>query len=215
VKPLYTVSEAARFLAVPAPTLGASVRGGPGSPAIVASLGRVGRGAEIPFVGLVEAMVGAAFRRSGVSMQHIRRALGVLRAQVGIEHALASRALYTDGAAILYDYATRTDDEQMLAVVLTGQRVFAEIIRDCLSRITYAADGWAERVVLPITTEPTVEVDPRRAFGQPVFIRGGARMEDVIDRFRAGEALADVVKDFDLHVADVEAVIRASLAPAA
>src|ERR1700680_773651 len=94
-KPLYTGSEAARFLDVPAPTLGTWVRGRAGSPPIVASLGRVGRAAEIPFVGLVEGMVGAAFRRSGVSMQHIRRALGVLREQVGVEHVLASRALYT------------------------------------------------------------------------------------------------------------------------
>ena len=40
-------------------------------------------------------------------------------------------------------------------------------------------------------------------------------MEGMVDRFRAGEALADVVKDFDLRVADVEVVIRASLTPAA
>jgi uncharacterized protein (DUF433 family) len=93
--------------------------------------------------------------------------------------------------------------------------VFTEVITAYLKRITYATDGWAERLVLPITAEAVVEVDPRRAFGQPLFIRGGARMEDVIDRFRAGEPLVDVVKDFDLRFEDVEAVIRASLAPAA
>jgi uncharacterized protein (DUF433 family) len=213
--PLYTVSEAARFLDVPPATFGTWVRGRGTAPPIVTSLRHTGRSADIPFVGLVEGLVAAAFRRSGVSMQHIRAALAVLREGVGLEHALASRALYTDGAAILYDYATASDDEQMLAVVLTGQRVFTEVITAYLKRITYATDGWAERLVLPITAEAVVEVDPRRAFGQPLFIRGGARMEDVIDRFRAGEPLVDVVKDFDLRFEDVEAVIRASLAPAA
>ena len=212
--PLYTVAEAARFLDVPDSTLGSWVRGGAGRP-IVTSLGAPRGHADIPFVGLVEAMVAVAFRRAGVSMQHIRKALALLQREVGVEHALASKRLYTDGASILYDYAKRGRDTGFLTVVLTGQGVFTPVIRDYLKRITYGADSWAARLVLPITAEPLLEVDPRRAFGQPLFIRGGARMEDVIDRFRAGESLVDVAKDFDLRVEDVEAVIRASLAPAA
>lgn len=212
--PMYTVAEAAQFLSVPDSTLGTWVRGGTGRP-IVTSLGGPRRHADIPFVGLVEAMVATAFRRAGVSMQHIRKALTVLQREVGLTHALASRRLYTDGASTLYDYAKRRRDADFLTVVLTGQGVFADVIREHLELITYARDGFADRMVLPITSRPIVEVDPRRAFGQPLFIRGGARMEDVVDRFRAGEPLADVAKDFDLRLEDVEAVIRASLAPAA
>jgi uncharacterized protein (DUF433 family) len=40
-------------------------------------------------------------------------------------------------------------------------------------------------------------------------------MEDVLDRFRAGEPLASVARDFDLDHQDVEDVIRAALPPAA
>jgi uncharacterized protein (DUF433 family) len=170
---------------------------------------------RIPFVGLAEGMVAAAFRKSGVSMQHIRRSLQVLQQELGVEHALASGRLYTDGSAILYDYATKHGDEEILTVVLTGQRVFSDVIRDYLQRITYAQDNWAERMVLPITRRHVVEVDPRRAFGQPVFVRGGARMEDALDRFRADEPLASVARDFDLDHQDVEDVIRAALPPAA
>jgi uncharacterized protein (DUF433 family) len=213
--PLYTIGEAARFLEVPTSTLASWVRGQGSSDPIVTSLGRTGREAEIPFVGLVEGLVAAAFRRAGVSMQHIRRALGVLAREVGVEHALASQALYTDGARILYDYATAESNDKVLTVVLSGQRVFAQAIEDYLRLITYGPDEWAERMVLPITVKPMVEVDPHRAFGQPVFIRGGARMEDVIDRFRAGEPLVSVAADFGLRTDDIEAVIRASLAPAA
>lgn len=148
-------------------------------------------------------------------MRHIRHSLTVLENEIGIEHALASRKLDTDGASILYDYATAENDDEVLTEVLSGQRVFHDVIRGYLERITYAKDDWAERLVLPITERTVIECDPSRGFGRPLFIIGGAPMDDVLDRFRAGEPLKDVVKDFDLHPEDVEDVIRASLPHAA
>ena len=106
-------------------------------------------------------------------------------------------------------------DEDLLTVVVTGGRVFTKVILDYLQRITYADDGWADRLVLPITKRPIVECDPRRGFGRPLFISGGAPMDDVLDRFRAGEPISAVANDFDLHPEDVEDVIRASLPHAA
>jgi hypothetical protein len=40
-------------------------------------------------------------------------------------------------------------------------------------------------------------------------------MEDVLDRFRAGEPLASVAMDFELESQDLENVIRAALPPVA
>lgn len=217
--PLYTIEEAARFLAVPTSTFrnwsqGYEVRP-PGRPKVqgepiltIHPMG--GKQPRVPFVGLVEGMVAAAFRKAGVSMQHIRRALHVLQDELGLEHALASKKLYTDGSKILYDYATKHGPEDLLTVVVGGQRVFTPVIQGYLRRITYAKDTWAERLVLPITTRDVVEVDPRRSFGQPIFIRGGVRIEDALDRFLAGESLTDVAADFGLEVSDVEDVIRAT-----
>jgi uncharacterized protein (DUF433 family) len=222
--PLYTLTEAARFLGVPPTTFAtwahgyerhpkgrAVVKGGP----ILTAVKTPRLHPEIPFVGLVEGMVAAAFRRAGVSMQHMRRALAVLEKEIGVQHALASQKLFTDGASILFDYASAEGDEEILTVVVTGQRVFHDEIRDYLERITYGVDDWAERMVLPITERPVVECDPKRGFGQPLFIVGGAPMDDVLDRFRAGEPFTDVAKDFDLRPEDVEDVIRASLPQAA
>lgn len=171
--------------------------------------------ATIPFVGLVEGMVAAAFRHAGVSMQHIRRSLRALEAQMGLDHALASKRLYTDGAAILYDYAREHDEEQVLAVVVTGQRVFTQVIEQYLKRITYDQAGWARLLVLPITPRDLIVADPTRAFGRPIFAKGGAPMEEVLNRFRAGEPLVSVAGDFDLAPEDVEDVIRAALPQAA
>lgn len=171
----------------------------------------------IPFVGLAEGMVLAAFRRGGVSLQHIRAAVTILEREIGIEHALASKRLYTDGAIILFDYAGAGHDVELagLTEVVSQQRVFAPVVREYLKRIEYGKDGWAAKLVSPATPRPIVVVDPARSFGQPIFIHGAGRVEDVVDRWRAGDALADVAEDFGVPTEDVEDVLRASLPLAA
>lgn len=222
--PLYTVAEAARFLGVPPTTFSNWARGytatfpdrNPviGQP-IVTAIAADRYYPAVPFVGLTEAMIVAAFRSAGVSLQHIRKAVSVLEREIGIEHALASKRLFTDGASILYDYAERDDEGELLTHVVTQQRVFAEVVRDYLRRITYGQDGWPVRLVSPITSRDIVVVDPKRSFGQPIFIRGGIRVEDVLDRIRADERLQEVAEDMGVPLEDVEAVLSAELRRAA
>ncbi len=223
---LFTVAEAARFLGVPTTTFATWAKGyvrrPPSRPAVIGAPIVTSFAAEhgypsIPFVGLAEAMVLAAFRHGGVSLQHIRRAVAIIEREVGLEHALASQRLYTDGAVILYDYAEAEQDEQLggLTEVVSRQRVFAPVVEEYLKRIEYGKDGWAVRVVSPATTRPVVLVDPKRSFGQPIFIRGGVRVEDVLDRWRAGESLAEVSDDFGVLGEDVEDILRVSLPAAA
>lgn len=224
--PLYTTAEAARFLGVPTSTLStwakgyerrppgrAAVRGAP----IITSVHAPRNYPSIPFIGLGEGMVLAAFRKGGVSLQHIRRAVSILENEIGIEHALASRKVYTDGAVILYDYADAAGEEELagLTEVVKQQRVFAPIVRDYLKRIEYAPDGWAALLVSPATSRPIVVADPRRAFGQPIFMHGASRVEDVIDRWKAGDRLADVAEDFGVPTEDVEDILRVAVPAAA
>ncbi len=171
----------------------------------------------MPFIGFAEAYVLAAFRRAGVPMQRIRPAVEALSDGIGVEHALASKRLYTDGAEVLYDYATSEHDAELrgLTVVRTGQRQFAEIVRDYLKRITYGGDGWASQVRLPAYRQAQVIVDPRRAFGLPLLVHGGARVEDLVDRFVAGDTLADIADDFGVPEPEVEDVVRVATRAAA
>lgn len=169
---------------------------------------------SVPFVGLADGMVLAVFRRAGVSMQHIRRAVEVLEREITLEHALASKRLFTDGAVILYDYAERDVELSGLTEVVSRQQVFAPVVAEYLKRIEYAGDGWAARVVSPATPRPIFVADPLRSFGQPIFLDGAARVEDVVDRWRAGDPLTEVTADFGVAVEDVEDVLLVAL-PAA
>ena len=142
----------------------------------------------------------------------MRPALEVLISEIGVEHALASRRLYTDGAEILFDYGSRCSDTEVrraamqLVVVRNRQRVFVEVITDYLERIDYATDGFAELIRVPPFGEGEIVVDPHRSSGAPIFACGGARVVDALDLFRAGESPKTVSEEFGMpeeHLWDV------------
>jgi len=213
-RPLYTFAQAARFVGMHQATLATWTRpprrrqivssGGRGHAAVVTALPpQSGDLRRIPFIGLVEATVVEAFRRTGLSLQRIRRALTVLAEQGELEHALASEHLFSDGADLLYDYAARNEELQIRLLTLTevssGQRVFHEVILDYLSRIEFT-DGWATGLVLPVTERPLLRVVPDVAGGTPLFMEGGAPLSAVRSRFAAGEPVESIADDFEVPV---------------
>lgn len=222
--PLYTIAEAARIIDVPVSTLSTWARGyvrrPPNRPVvrgkrIITYLDAYGpRRPSIPFVGLTEATVLAAIRKSGVPMQRIRPALRELEKGLGIHHALASRKLYTDGAELLYDYSERHPDVEAaraareLVVIRSGQCVFAKVIEEYLRGFRYARDGYVELFRVPIYREAEVVVDPTRSSGAPIFARGGCRVEDVLQRFQAGESLKKLTAEFGVPASHLEDAVR-------
>lgn len=221
--PLYTVTEAARYLDVPASTLASWAKGyrraGKGRPEVTGSpvlttVPSPGRGPVIPFVGLAEGLVLTAMRCAGVPLQRIRPALARLDDELGLQHALASRRLYTDGAEVLYDYGETGEDEDAaraareLVVVRSDQRVFNEVVEAYLRRLEFADDGYVQLIRLPAYEVAEVVVDPARGFGQPIFARGGARLEDALALFRAGEPLDVVAEEYGVPRAQLEDAVR-------
>jgi uncharacterized protein (DUF433 family) len=220
--PLYSVTEAALHIDVPVSTFrswthgyarrGRRQRTVTAEP-IVTTLPR-DAGVSVPFVGLAEAHALAAVRRSGVPLQRIRPALQRLHDELGIEHVLASRSLYTDGAEVLDDFAESQGDTpearsaRDLVVVRNDQRVFNEIIDDYLRRIEFASDGWAQCIHLPKYRTADVVVDPRRSFGLPIFARGGVRLETILAAFKAGADIDDLTDEFGVPRDDLLSVLR-------
>ena len=72
--------------------------------------------------------------------QRTRLAVKKLNDELGLDHALASRRVYTDGAELIFDYASSSDDAELLTVVRTGQEPRRRDPR-CLKRSTYGDDG--------------------------------------------------------------------------
>lgn len=222
--PLYTVAEAARIVDVPASTLATWAKGYVrerprkarvvGAAVITYLQPERHLAPSIPFVGLAEALVLAAVRRSGVPMQRVRPALAELERTIGMEHALASKKLYTDGAELLFDYGKGSSDVDVsravreLVVVRSGQRVFSEVIDAYLRRIEYGADGYASLIHVPTYERAAVVVDPTRAFGAPIFERGAARLDDVLQRFWSGDSIEELSQEFGVPADHLEDAVR-------
>ncbi|MCV7193114.1 DUF433 domain-containing protein [Mycolicibacterium brumae] len=218
--PLYTLTDASRYLLVPRSTLETWARGyerhptarpvHSGPPIITAFARSDTRGsAELPFVGIAEAYVLSAFRRAGVPMQRIRPSIDWLIKNVG-PHALASRDLFTDGVEVLWQFAERqgpnsTDGKvvQHLIAPRLGQYVFKDIVQHYLQNIRFDMDEYASSIRLPQYGDAEVVLDPYRGFGHPIFSGSGVKVEDAVGRLRAGETIESVAEDFDIPEGDL------------
>lgn len=201
--PLYTQSEAAGMLGMPQSTFnhwasGYKTTSGNDKPGFI-TIERKGRGYTVPFIGLAEAWIVRAFTRAGVPVARIRPALEKLRTDIGIEHALASDRLKTDGAEILWDLRQKDAafDDNRLVVVRNGQATFGEIVREHLRHVDYR-DGFIGQVRIPRADGADYTVDPEINYGQPTLTEYGIRVDDILDRVLAGESIEDVATDFDL-----------------
>ncbi|MGX7678166.1 DUF433 domain-containing protein [Jatrophihabitans sp. DSM 45814] len=226
--PLYSVAEASRYLGVSDSTFRSwakgykrrsSDRNEVQGDAIVTTIAGQAKGDPvIPFVGLAEGLVLAGIRRSGVPLQRVRPALDRLKDEFGLDYVLASKRLYTDGAEVLYDFGQDSEDSaavMRLVVVRNGQHVFTDIVQQYLKRIDFASDGYAEAIRLPSYESAEVVVTPKRGFGQPTFERGGARLEDVLGAFWAGESLRTVAHEYGIPEAQLEDALRVASRAAA
>jgi uncharacterized protein (DUF433 family) len=201
--PLYTQGEAAGMLGMPQSTFnhwasGYKTTSGNQKSSFI-TVERPGRGYTVPFIGLAEAWIVRAFTRAGVPVARIRPALEQLRTQIGIDHALASDRLKTDGAEILWDLRRRDGafDDNRLVVVRNGQATFGEIVREHLKHVEYR-DGFIGQLRIPRAYGADLTVDPEINFGQPTLTEYGIRVDDILDRIAAGETMEEVAADYDL-----------------
>jgi uncharacterized protein (DUF433 family) len=70
-------------------------------------------------------------------------------------------------------------------------------------------------VRLPTYQRAEVVVDLRVAFGLPLLVNGGAHVEDLVDRFQAGDSVGEIAADFSVPPHEVEDVIRVATRAAA
>jgi uncharacterized protein (DUF433 family) len=222
--PLYSVSEASRYLRLPRQTLvnwadGYSTVGEArvvGAPLVTAIASKGERNQpRLPFIGIAEAYVLNVFRRAGVPLQRIRPSLDVLKDELG-PHALASNRLFTDGAEVLWNlgaYAPEGTPEQISAMKLlvprSGQYVFNEVVAQYLKRIAFS-DGYARLIRLENYGEAEVVLDPDRGYGHPIFAKAGVTVDNVLGAIRAGDSLEDTAEDYGLPVAELRDALSLS-----
>lgn len=215
-QPLFTISEAAKYLGLSYTTLHSWVRPESGRP-LVYSFPKEGNYASIPFVGFAEAFVLATAKRHGLKPLRVRRGIEAIRKDVGVEYALATKRLYMDKVEILLAYAQNPDPNhpEDLTVARNKQLTMVETVKNELQLIDYGRDDIAQTIQLPLFKKTKVIVDPMEAFGQPIVERTGTRVRDVLALWWADEDIRDIAYDFDLEADEVEDIVRAQTKPPA
>ncbi len=223
--PLYSIPEAARYLKIPARTLGRWVRGDnaenskrrPTTPIIQLP------DAERPmlsFMNLVEAYVVSSITRvEKVRFDKVRSTLNYFETKSLSKYPLAFTDLWTDGFNIFVE--TSGD---VICASLQGQQVIKEVISQYLRRIDRdinllplriypfsrkmsfdVSDNHAsENATRVLELSPkNISIDPLVSFGRPTLAGTGIATNVIAGRFNAGESAKELAKDYDITEAQV------------
>jgi uncharacterized protein (DUF433 family) len=204
---LFTLHEAADYLALPVSTLYDWARPTRELPALITVFAVHGHHPSLPFIGFAEAFVLQAARKAGVPAHRIRDNVEMLRARYpSIEYLLASKRVYTDGAEILV--RVEESDTDLEVPRLHHQRQLTDTVRNQLELITYAHDGYAQRLRLPRFGDVPVVMDPLVAAGRPLI--RGTRVKDLIDRHLGGDPEEEIAEAFGVPVDEVRELVGAA-----
>lgn len=217
-QPAYTVSEAAHYLVLPASTVRSwSVGGAEYAPLIEAASHSP---ALLSFLNLAELHVLAAIRRTHlVAMGKVRVALQYLvkhaRSKRDRIHPLISRKMETDGLDLFV-----RESGLLVNISVAGQLAMRDVLDQALRRIDRDPTGVPIRLY-PFTRAATenaptfVVVDPSLSAGRPVIAGTGLATGLIAERYKAGESVHDLARDYERSEGEIEEAIRCELPAAA
>ena len=217
--PAYTISEVAHYLSIPVSTVRYwSVGRGGYEPLIqVPEFAPV----LLSFSNLTELHILAAMRRKfGVSMLKVRQAIEYLEKmaenQPEKQHPLIKNLLKTDGLNLFVDKF-----ESLISVSQHGQLAIREIVDAALHRIEVDPTGVPVKLY-PYTRPDTscapvkmIVIDPYLSAGRPVIAGTGITTSAIAERYKAGESVKDLARDYERNHEEIEEAIRCELKAAA
>lgn len=168
----------------------------------------------ISFLELTEAIVVARFRELGVPLQRIRAARQFVEVHLDAEYPFAHRKFKVRGSRILHDFESAQPDTGPGLVLIdegnaAGQITLPTLVQDALDLFEYPAgkDTWAMRIH-PCGSDAPLSIDPHFRSGQVVVEERGITVHHIAGRFRAGETVPFIARDYEIDVASVEAALE-------
>jgi len=216
--PAYGIVEAAHYLGIPKATLRSWVLGrhyptGTGKRFfrhIIALADKDQR--LLSFENLVEAHVLDAIRRAhGVAFWRVRKAVEYLKTKLGSRHPLAEQRFVTDGVDLFVEVFG-----QLVNISREGQLAIKDLIETYLRRVERNQIGAPIRLY-PFTRERKpdepriIVIDPSISFGRPVLVGTGIATTIIAQRYKAGESIEELAKDYGRSRSDIEEAIRCEL----
>jgi uncharacterized protein (DUF433 family) len=220
--PNYAISEAARYLRIPAGTIRSWVAGRrykttkgiqQFSP-LIATPEQKPR--LLSFTNLIEVHILRAIRKEHqIQLDKVRTALDYLESQLQVPHPLARQQFRTDGINLFIErYGTLINASQ------AGQTALKDALNAHLERIEPDDSGLAIKLY-PFTrsheehSPRIVVIDPRVAFGRLVISGTGIPTQIIAERYYAGDSIDDLADDYNCDRQTIEEAIRCEITPVA
>lgn len=127
------------------------------------------------------------------------------------DHPLADHQFETDGIDLFVQQYGK-----LISLSESGQLSMRQLLSQYLQRIERDTKGIAIRLYLftRVETAPEVKaivIDPAIQFGRPVIAGTGIPTSIVAERYKAGESFADLARDYDRTIVEIEEAIRCEL----
>jgi len=161
---------------------------------------------------LIEAHVLDAIRNyHKISLQHVRKVLQYIGNKFPSKHPLADYQFQTDGVSLFVEQFG-----QLINASSKGQLEIERLLKGYLHRIERNPDGLAVRLNLftrkrDIDEPNIVIVDPSVSFGRPVLRGTGIPTSIIAERYKAGESIKKLARDYGQETLKIEEAIRCEL----
>lgn len=144
-------------------------------------------------------------RQHDLKLETVRNAVRYLKRESAQDHPLAHEKLRTNRVDLFVErYGTLVNASR------DGQVAIRSAIEASLQRVEYE-HGRAVRLFPFVSVERrSIVVDPRRAFGRPAIAGTGIPVAIIAKRFRAGDSIEHLARDYDLAPELVEDAVRAA-----
>jgi uncharacterized protein (DUF433 family) len=209
--PAYSPAEAAHYLMIPLSTIRywAAGRTG-GSHSLIQPAQRHPLG--LSFRNLLELHVLGAIRRQfEISMPKVRSSIALVRKRFDVERPLISVQFATDGIDLFVERYGK-----LLNVSRDGQIAMRELLEASLKRIERDDHGVPIRL-FPFTRNAIddaprlIVIDPDLGFGRPVIAGTGLVTEEIAARYKAGDSIPELARDYGRPTEEIEEAVRCEL----
>ena len=188
VLPTYGVGEAARYSHIAPQTVSHWRRGLPGYE----------KGQRLSYLDLIEVAVIAAFRKSGVSLQRIRKARDYAANELDSQHPFVQYRWQTEGFHMmlrLSEIDCQTSIDNLIVADAHGQIAWPEMVAERFSHFDYDESGLVMAWHVS-GRDSLVTIDPRVRFGTPTV--EGVPTWVLEGRWQAGESIKEMEEDLGL-----------------
>lgn len=163
--------------------------------------------AHCSFVQLIEIVVAAQFRKAGhVSFKTVRNAYDNARTEWKLDYPFAHLKLRALGGHIIHIVRQSQSRTSLQSVDQLNQWTLPGLVQETIDQIDYESDLAARWY--PVGKKVPIVVDPRISSGVPVVLGRGVTIEVIHKRFKAGQRIDFIAKDFELANSIVEEVLR-------